>query len=305
MLVSVILDNYNYARFLPQAIGSVLLQTYSNFELIIVDDGSTDGSKDIIEQYAARDDRIKPIYKSNAGQASAFNAGFAHCNGDIICFLDSDDYFVSNKLEEIVNVHNSGYDYVFTDHQAVDEVGVKKSDTIKRYKCDGHNLFLVYYLSKYPGNVTSTISLSRKLADQIFPMPYENEWRIQADDCIVFQAAMMSRSYFLAKKITCYRVHDSNGHYGKKRSSDYIYELLKKRNKLKEVAIQKMLLPMFFFENSYNLLAEVKTHNVLSAELLKYYIRTIWLEASFTIFKKIQISFEILILYRNLKRSAL
>ncbi len=294
MLISVILDNYNYSTYISQAIESVLSQTYTKFELIIVDDGSSDGSAEIIQSYAKKDNRIKPIFKENGGQASAFNAGFAACSGDIICFLDSDDYFAPNKIQEVVKFHHSGYEYVFTDHQAVDQSGKHIKDTLKRYKCDGHNLFLVYYMSKYPGNVTSTISLKRSLADKIFPLPNESEWKIQADDVIVFQAAMMSRAKFLDKKLTFYRIHDANGHYGQKRNSDYLYELMKKRNRLKANALNKMNLPRFFLTNPYNLLIEIKTHALFSKELALYYLKVVWFEMDITILSKILVTFQIL-----------
>ena len=71
-LVSVIVDNYNYERFLSQAIESVLNQTYQNFEIIVVDDGSTDNSVQIIDSYEKKDSRIRPVLKQNGGQMSAF-----------------------------------------------------------------------------------------------------------------------------------------------------------------------------------------------------------------------------------------
>jgi len=87
-LASVIVNNYNYARFLREAIDSALDQTYRNTEVIVVDDGSTDGSREIIASYG---DRIIPVLKENGGQNSALNAGFSLSRGDVILFLDSDD----------------------------------------------------------------------------------------------------------------------------------------------------------------------------------------------------------------------
>jgi hypothetical protein len=86
--ISIIINNYNYAAFLREAIESGLRQTYDRTEVIVVDDGSTDNSRAIIASYG---DRIIPILKQNGGQASAFNAGLARSCGDIVIFLDADD----------------------------------------------------------------------------------------------------------------------------------------------------------------------------------------------------------------------
>ena len=94
-LVSVIVNNYNYGHFLSEAIDSALAQTYTRTEVIVVDDGSTDDSSEIIAGYG---DRIIPVLKENGGQASAFNAGFAKSRGDVICFLDADDYLFPQAI---------------------------------------------------------------------------------------------------------------------------------------------------------------------------------------------------------------
>ena len=87
-LVSVVINNYNYARYLAQAIDSALGQTYPGTEVVVVDDGSSDGSRDVIAAYGTR---VVPVLKENGGQASAFNAGFAASRGDVVLFLDADD----------------------------------------------------------------------------------------------------------------------------------------------------------------------------------------------------------------------
>ncbi|WP_051321277.1 glycosyltransferase family 2 protein [Chrysiogenes arsenatis] len=298
-LVSVILDNYNYADYLPEAIESVLQQTYPHFELIVVDDGSTDASRDVINTYAERDHRIRPVFKLNGGQASAFNAGYAASNGDIICFLDSDDLFMPNKLAKLVECHEAGNSFVHTDHQSIDTQGSPCTDTIKRYRYDGYNLFLVYYLSKYPGNVTSTLSLTRALAEKIFPLPHEQDWRIQADDAIVFQAAMMTRSTFFDQKLTRYRIHHANGHYGKKNSHDYLYELLKKRNTLKDIAMQKISTGRTFLGNSYNLAWEFSTHRTIDLNLVQLYMKVLWFEMEQPFLKKMETSLSLWNFYRK------
>ena len=98
-LVSVIIDNYNYGQFVADAINSALQQTYRNCEVIVVDDGSQDDSREVISRFGGQ---IQTIFKRNGGQSSAFNAAFARCSGDVICFLDADDVFLPGKLERVL-----------------------------------------------------------------------------------------------------------------------------------------------------------------------------------------------------------
>ena len=99
-LVSVIIGNYNYGYFLAEAIESVLQQTYRHFELIVVDDGSTDNSREVIESYG---EQVVAIFQPNKGQGEAFNVGITKAQGEIICFLDADDYYHPDKLNKIVS----------------------------------------------------------------------------------------------------------------------------------------------------------------------------------------------------------
>jgi glycosyltransferase involved in cell wall biosynthesis len=98
-LVSILINNYNYGRFVAQAVESALLQTYPRVEVIVVDDGSTDDSPAVLEPYRHR---LKLITKPNGGQASAMNLGFAHSHGDIVHFLDSDDLIFPSAMAEVV-----------------------------------------------------------------------------------------------------------------------------------------------------------------------------------------------------------
>ena len=94
---SVIVINYNYARFLPAAIESALAQSYPNTEVVVIDDGSTDDSRQVIAGYG---DRVSAVLKENGGHTSAFNAGFAASRGEIVCFLDADDLLLPTALEQ-------------------------------------------------------------------------------------------------------------------------------------------------------------------------------------------------------------
>lgn len=100
---SIVICNWNYAGFVGAAIASALAQDYASdrFEVIPVDDGSTDGSREVIEHWAAADGRVRPVFQDNRGQAAAFAAGVAEAGGDYICLLDSDDLFHRHKLRRV------------------------------------------------------------------------------------------------------------------------------------------------------------------------------------------------------------
>ena len=109
MKFSIIIPTYNRAAFLSKAIESVLSQTYTDWELIIIDDGSTDNTKEVVSQYI--DARIKYVYQDNAERCVARNNGIEHASGDYVCFLDSDDVYLENylyDLSEIAAKHSGG-----------------------------------------------------------------------------------------------------------------------------------------------------------------------------------------------------
>ncbi|NJR48858.1 MAG: glycosyltransferase family 2 protein [Leptolyngbyaceae cyanobacterium CSU_1_3] len=112
--VSIIINNYNYGRFLESAIDSALRQTYPHVEIIVVDDGSIDDSRKIIASYA---NKVLPVLKPNGGQASAFNAGFAASRGEIICFLDADDLMLPQRIETVVHILTTQPDLMWGYHQ--------------------------------------------------------------------------------------------------------------------------------------------------------------------------------------------
>lgn len=95
-MFSVIIPAYNAEKFIKRSLGSVLSQTYRDFELIVVDDGSKDGTRDVVAQY--EDDRIRYIYQQNGGVSSARNTGIRESKGEFICFLDSDDEWAVDHL---------------------------------------------------------------------------------------------------------------------------------------------------------------------------------------------------------------
>jgi Glycosyl transferase family 2 len=119
-LISVVVPSYNHGRYLRQTLRSVLNQTYENLELVVCDDGSTDDSPAIIREIAASDSRVRTLFKRNGGIASTLNAGIEISSGEIVCFLDSDDFFVPHKLERVAEaMHDSGFGLCLHQTQSV------------------------------------------------------------------------------------------------------------------------------------------------------------------------------------------
>lgn len=112
-MISIIIPVYNSEKFLNRCIDSILSQTYSDFEIILVDDGSSDSSGDICDGYARADKRIKAFHKSNGGVSSARNFGLGKANGEWVTFIDADDYVSQFLLEDYVSrMHNNSDLYI-------------------------------------------------------------------------------------------------------------------------------------------------------------------------------------------------
>jgi len=143
MLVSVILCTYNRATLLPRAIKSVLRQTHTMLELIIVDDGSSDGTKQLVNRCCNMDSRISYIFQPNAGLAAARNAGIRIAIGDFFCFVDSDDELAPTHIEKRMNYleRNRKVDFL---HGGMKLIGPKE----KQYVVDLTNLKKKIHLSK-------------------------------------------------------------------------------------------------------------------------------------------------------------
>ena len=102
-LITVVVPVYNTGELLRECVDSILAQTYKNLEIILVDDGSTDSSGEICDQYSLKDSRISVYHQKNSGQASARNYALSIARGEYIGFVDSDDYIAPNMYETMVD----------------------------------------------------------------------------------------------------------------------------------------------------------------------------------------------------------
>jgi glycosyltransferase involved in cell wall biosynthesis len=211
-LVSVIINNFNYCDFLDDAINSALSQTYQNLEVIVVDDGSTDDSKRIIEKYL---NRITAVFKKNGGQSSALNIGFKECLGEIICFLDADDAFFADKVSQVVKVFakNSEVQWCFHKLLFVDRNNNSLSQQASKRsegEWDYRDAIVSGKQMPYIPTATSGLCFRRSLLSKICPIP--EAIRITSDNYLKFTASALGKGYFINKLLSSQKIHGSNAY---------------------------------------------------------------------------------------------
>ena len=126
-MVSVIIPVYNIKDYISNSVISVMNQTFKDIEIILVDDGSTDGCCEICDEYAGKDKRIKVIHKQNGGLSSARNAGLDIANGEYILFIDGDDYIALNSIEYLVHIQKeTDADIIQFEYEETKEISFHK-----------------------------------------------------------------------------------------------------------------------------------------------------------------------------------
>jgi hypothetical protein len=208
-LVSILINNYNYGGFVGGAIESALAQTHPNCEVIVVDDGSTDSSREVINCFA---DQIIPVFKSNGGQSSAFNAGFSRARGDIICFLDSDDLFLPAKVEHVARIlDRQPREWCFHHLQWTDK-DLNPVEMPENFYQSGDRDVRSDVLSFTPP-ATSGLAFTRRLMEQIMPMP--ETIKITSDNYLKFSSMALAPGYYLEEQLAQQRIHGSNAYTGR------------------------------------------------------------------------------------------
>lgn len=143
-MISIIITIYNVEQYLPICIESVFNQTFKDFEIILVDDGSTDNSGNLCDKYAKEDDRCLVIHQANKGVSEARNAGLNHATGEYISFIDGDDYIHPQMLEILYEALQKGdYDFSMVSFKQVEQY--KKEDFVA--SINNNNTFIVKHLN--------------------------------------------------------------------------------------------------------------------------------------------------------------
>ena len=209
-LVSILISNYNCDRYLASAIDSALNQTYLNIEIIVVDDGSSDKSRQIIENYT---DNIIAIFKENGGQASAINAGFAASQGEIICLLDADDLWLPSKVDEVVAAFKAHPQAAVAYHkvQNINSTDLPIGKPWPPYKPIMGNIKRL--VSKtggwWPFPPSTALSFSRQFLTAVMDIP-QAEYRLCADAYLADLAPFFGEVVGIGLVLSQFRQHDAN-----------------------------------------------------------------------------------------------
>ena len=208
LLVSIVINNYNYEQFLPVAIDSALAQTYQYVEVLVVDDCSTDGSRDLISSYG---DRIIPVFhEKNGKQGAAFNSGFDKSRGDIVIFLDADDYLYPSAVDQIVQAWQPDIAKVHYRLAVIDSAGNPRGFSYPQGNrlSSGRLEALIFDRGTYTGVPTSGNAISRKVLAQIMPIPAE--FNTTSDDYLSVIVPLYGAVIAVEDALGAYRIHTSN-----------------------------------------------------------------------------------------------
>ena len=209
--VSVLIDTYNHERFIEQAIVSVLQQDFPPLdrEILVVDDGSQDHTSEIAAKFVPQ---VRLIRKANGGQASAFNAGIPECLGEIVAFLDGDDWWAQGKLRRLAGLMAGDPSLGMVGHAIIESFNDTSERIIapnaqRRFRLDSLSSAEFFRLHRcYLG--TSRLALRSSIARRILPVP--QSLTIEADEYLFTLAAALTDSVILTEPLTHYRIHGAN-----------------------------------------------------------------------------------------------
>lgn len=217
-----LINNFNYSKYLPDCLNSVFSQTKQFDKVIIVDDGSTDSSKEIISSYQKSHANLHALLQSNGGQLSTFNSALPMIDDNSqIFFLDADDIYPEDYLEQFQKIIGENYpDFTYCIPKSFtnDEISKVTTSLVGNHKPEVFykSSALVRSRSVWIGNQTSCLSISSILYKKIFPYPIPQDFVTKADAVIVHAASILgSKKIFIPSLQIGYRTHLENFYFGK------------------------------------------------------------------------------------------
>ena len=209
-LVSIVICNYNYGRFVGSAIRSALAQTYRPVEIIVVDDGSTDSSRAAIDEFVLAG-AVKAIYQDNEGQNAAYNAGFAGSSGEIVMFLDADDLYLPEAAGAVVEAMGAGTAKAHFRLSFVGPEGEPRDGQTPRVLASGDvgdllaSKGLLYSSAPGSGN-----AYARQALVDLFPLPVTDD-KLGADFFTIYGSCLKGMVVAVESVLGHYRLHRSSG----------------------------------------------------------------------------------------------
>ncbi|MGA7723576.1 MAG: glycosyltransferase [Ignavibacteriaceae bacterium] len=209
-LFSVIVPAYNQSEYLRQALDSISAQTYSNWEAIIVNDGSTDETPKVMNEYAQKDSRFKCIHKKNGGTASALNCGIKEAKGDWINWLSSDDLFEKNKLEVHYNaiIKNPDIEFFFTNwYLLFENSGNKNAPQTGLEQISSEYFVSRFFVSNYINGIT--VAIKRNVFNKTGC--FDEKYQQGQDYDMWLRICARYPSMFINSRTSTTRIHSAQG----------------------------------------------------------------------------------------------
>jgi glycosyltransferase involved in cell wall biosynthesis len=203
MLVSIVINNYNYVRYLEAAVESALAQTWRPLEVVVVDDGSTDDSWSVVERFG---ERVRAIRQANGGQGAAYNSGFAASRGDWILFLDSDDLLDSDAIARMMAREAPEVAKIQGYLRYIGSEGEVLGGTVPYLAHDGDVRPIARRFRQYAGPPASGNLYRRSAIAPYFPL-HAPSWRRSADTVPNLLSAFHGHVATVRDAIGCYRLH--------------------------------------------------------------------------------------------------
>lgn len=236
--ISVIVPVYKVEQYLRKCVDSIIKQTYSNLEIILIDDGSPDNCPIICDEYAMKDNRVVVIHKKNGGLSDARNVGIAKSTGKYITFVDSDDYIASDYIEYLYKLILSAngdvsivLPQIFYDNQEQVAINNKK-ESIRIYDSKSALLTMLYQ-KKFDTSAWGKLYSKKIFEDVVFPVG-----NIYEDISTIYKTLLKSKVivYSNQKKYYYLKRNDSiMGRSFKEKDMDYIYQAESMYNSIKNI----------------------------------------------------------------------
>jgi glycosyltransferase involved in cell wall biosynthesis len=253
MLVSVVIPAFNCSKTIDEAIKSVFCQSYNNYEIIVVNDGSTDDTQSKVHKYRGK---VKYIKQNNSGPSSARNRGIKSANGDLIAFLDADDIWCPEKLKMQIDLmkNDKSIDMVVTSYEQVIENNIEHKTPKLRQR---NNIFFLKYKELLVRNsiLTSTVLAKKKCIENVGL--FDEEIWFGEDWDLWLKIGAIYKICFINRQLCKYRVHinsisrnTSPDHFSDWRKIIERHTILPKKNFVKIISYMRAM-SWYFYNYSY------------------------------------------------------